>query len=164
MNHPDRCYQEQYERVRMLLQIIESEDISKSCPSISYYELSILCFQAIWNLKDWVLNDPNFEAKDIRALKAEIHDSELLRISADIANGTKHFRLDKPRTDCSISDVLGVHVDVKAGIFKQYIRILSASESSQYHGCEVRDFLRLVVDEWSKIIDKHYLSKYDPDD
>ena len=90
MNHPDRCYQEQYERVQMLLRIIESEDISKSCPAISYYELAILCFQAIWNLKDWVLNDPHFEAKDIKSLKSEIHNSELLSISADIANGTKH--------------------------------------------------------------------------
>lgn len=147
--------------MRMLYRILSSDDPSKLCWSISYYELSILCFQAIWSLKDWVLNDPSFGAMDHKKLKDEIHNSEVLQICADIANGTKHFRLDKPKTDCSISDVKGVHVDINAGVFKQLIYITSASKTAKYHGVEVRDFIKLAVDEWTKIIDEHYLSDMD---
>jgi len=131
------------------------------CWSISYYELSILCFQAIWSLKDWVLNDPSFGAIDPKKLKDEIHNSDVLKVCADIANGTKHFRLDKPKTDCAISDVKGVHIDINAGVFKQLVYITSVSKTDKYHGVEVSDFIKLAVDEWTKIIDKHYLSNMD---
>lgn len=160
MNHPERSYHEQWGRVERLVKLTQAKDHFAACPGLSYYDLVVLTCQAMWSLKDWVLNDANFDAADKRSLKSEIHDSHVLAICADIANGTKHFRLDAPKTDFSIRDRMGIHVEPAKGIFQEFVVIVSADRNHPLSGLEARDFLFRCLSTWQGIIDKHYLSKH----
>jgi len=160
MNHPERSYHEQWSRIERLVTLTQAKDHLNACPGLSYYDLVVLTCQAMWSLKDWVLNDPNFDAADKRGLKTEIHASQVLAICADIANGTKHFRLDDPKTDFSIRDRMGIHVEPAKGIFQEFVVIVSADRSHPLHGLEAREFILRCQSAWQAIIDKHYLPKH----
>lgn len=55
-------------------------------------------FQDAYHLKDWIKNDPAVTTSDVEHY---IKTREVLRLCADLCNGTKHFGLDpnkRPRT------------------------------------------------------------------
>lgn len=158
MNHPERSHYEQLQRIDRLISLILAKDHHKASPGLSYYDLIVICLQAMWNLKDWILNDAEFGASSITDLKQEIFNSKCLLACSDFANGTKHFRLDKPKTGFSISGNMGLHVNTSEEIFQQYIYILTEDRNDPYFGMEARDFVQECRSTWQKIIDKHYLS------
>ena len=57
-------------------------------------------FQNCFHLKDWIINDP-----DVTLPKSDVVDytykTDCLKLCSDIANGTKHLRLDKTRSGIS---------------------------------------------------------------
>ena len=159
MNHPERCFQEQWERIERLIKLTQALDHQAACPGLTYYDLVVLSCQAMWSFKDWVLNDPDFGAADISALKEDIHNSKPLLICADFANGTKHFRLNSPKTDFAISDRTGIHVDSGKGIFQEFIYLISVDQQDSLFGIESRDFLALCRTAWESIVNTHHLSE-----
>ena len=158
MNHPERSHHEQLERIDRLISLILAIDHHKASPGLNYYDLIIICIQSMWNLKDWILNDTEFGASSPAELKQEIFDSKCLLACSDLANGTKHFRLDRPKTNFSISGNMGLHVNASEVIFQQYIYILTEDHHDPYFGMEARAFVQECRATWQKIIDKHYLS------
>lgn len=161
MVHPERSHHEQWERGERLLQLVLARDQTAACPGLRHYDLVVLCMQSMWNLKDWVLNDPDFGAKSLLELKKEIFSTQILLVCSDLANGTKHFRLDNPKTGIGISGRMGFHLDSRKGICQELIYIIAPDRKGPFHGKEVRDFLQECRDAWQRIIDKHYLSSVD---
>ncbi|MBA5686701.1 hypothetical protein [Rugamonas apoptosis] len=101
---------------------------------------------------DWILNDPHFGAKSLSELKKEIFGARILLVCSDLANGTKHFRLDNPKTDITLSSRTGFHVDPALGIFQEHFYIIAPCTNDAFHRKEVRDFLLECRDTWRRII------------
>lgn len=154
----EKLYQDQVQRIDRLLRIIESDDPYRMASGLSFYDLVIFACQSMWHLKDWILNDPHFGARDPVALKAEIHSSRCLLVCSDIANGTKHLSLNHPKVGGKLSERKGIHIDTAKGICKEFIYVICPDPADEFHGIEVRSLLRQCRDRWGSIIDKHYLS------
>lgn len=154
----EKFHQEQLQRIDRLLRIIESDNPYGIASGLSFYDLVIFACQSIWHLKDWVLNDPHFGAKDLAALKVEIHSSRCLLVCSDIANGTKHLSLNHPKIGGTLSERKGIQVDTAKGILKEFIYVACPDPADEFHGIEVRSLLRECRDCWARILDKHYLS------
>src|SRR4029079_16322548 len=154
----EKFHQEQLERIDRLLRIIESDNPYEMVSGLSFYDLVIFACQSIWHLKDWVLNDPHFGAKDHAALKVEIHSFRCLLVCSDIANGTKHLSLNHPKIGSTLSERKGITVETAKGIFKEFIYVACPDSADEFHGIEVRSLLRQCRDCWTHILDKHYLS------
>lgn len=160
--HPEQSYREQWDRVERLIALAQAQDETEAFLRLDYYDVLIITFQALWNLKDWILNDPSFGAKDPTALRRDIFESEPLMVCSDLANGTKHFRLDAPKTTIGISDRFGgLHFEPSRGIYQHFVYLSSADPSNKYRGMEARDFLQVCKVTWESIINKHYLSYVD---
>jgi len=65
--------------------------------SDSYLDEAYAFFQNCHHLKDWLQNDPSSGVSKMDA-EALINGSEMLRICADLANGSKHLKLRDTRT------------------------------------------------------------------
>ncbi len=54
-------------------------------------------FQNCWHLRDWIKNDSAIREELRSKLTEEIRKHPSLKICSDIANGAKHFALDRPK-------------------------------------------------------------------
>lgn len=63
-----------------------------------YLDIAYAFFLNCYHLKDWIKNDPTAEISD-DDVENHITDNQCLSICADICNGLKHLRLDRPRSD-----------------------------------------------------------------
>jgi lysine/ornithine N-monooxygenase len=157
----EKYFQEQLARIDRLMAIVSAPDPYQLIGAISFYDIAIFTCQSMWHLKDWILNDEEFRAKDKSALKSEIHATRSLKICADLANGSKHLVLRKPQTDFSFTERSGIHVDPAKQIFQEYYYIASSDKQDSYHLMEIREFLAECRNAWQEIIDRHYLSEID---
>jgi hypothetical protein len=64
---------------------------------LAYDDFVWAFFQNCWHLRDWIHNDPSLP-KNLRANVMEEWKREpCLLVCSDLANGTKHLALDRPR-------------------------------------------------------------------
>ena len=154
----EKFWQEQLNRIDCLLRIINSEDPYKHISGLSFYDIVLFSCQNMWHLKDWIINDSNFHAKNKKLLEEDIHNSECLLISSDIANGSKHLKLKNIKKGGKISERRGTHVNFTKGIFKEFYYIDLNDHNSKYYGMEIRDFLNIYRQTWEEIINKHNYS------
>ncbi len=157
----EKSYKDQVERIDRLMKILEADDLFESVGGLVPIDVVIFTCQSMWHLKDWILNDPSFGAKDNKKFKEEIHASRCLLVCSDIANGSKHLSLDRPKTGGRISDRTGIQIDPSKGIFRELFYVVCEDPKDEFHGMEVRTFLRCCRDQWQMIINRHYLSKID---
>jgi hypothetical protein len=61
-----------------------------------YQDEAYAFFQNAYHLKDWLKNDPNSSAI-VSDIEQVISQSRNLSLCADLCNGSKHLRLDRPR-------------------------------------------------------------------
>jgi len=115
----------------------------------------------MWHLKDWILNDPQFGASDQAALSKDIHATRCLLVCADIANGSKHLSLSRPRVGGALSEATGLHLDTEQGICQEFYYVCCSDPADEFHGIEIRTLLRRCRDSWRQIINRHYLSQVD---
>lgn len=156
----ERYFQAQLGRVDRLLSIVTSQNPSALIGDLQYEDVLIFTFQCMWHLKDWILNDRQFGARDALALRSEIESEPCLRVCADIANASKHLTLSRTKTGSVLSAQTGVHLNAAEDIFQVYCYV-DGSPSDPYFGVEVRSLLRECRDAWKRIIDEHYLSEAD---
>lgn len=154
-------YQDQLERIDRLLAIVNAPDQNTEIGGLRFEDVLAFACQSMWHLKDWILNDPMFLPDDPSALVADIHSTRCLMICADIANGSKHAILSRPRTDFSLSESTGIHLDQRKGIFQVFYYIVSNDKDDPFHGMEVRPFLAQCRREWERLIDEHRLTGVD---
>ena len=140
--------------------------VEADCPhdlATGLLTIDILMFacQSIWHLKDWILNDPQFGAKDRNALKADIYSSHCLLACSDLANGSKHLSLDQPKIGGSISGFAGIHIDSSKGIYRERFKVVCLDPTDEFHGMEIGALLRQCRDRWDFVINRHWLSYTD---
>ena len=156
-----QSYKDQVERIDRLMEIVEANNQYKLVGGLQAIDMIIFACQSMWHLKDWILKDPHFGAKDIEKLKEEIHDSRYLLACSDLANVSKHLSLDRPKIGARLSERVGIHFEPSKCICRKIYYIVSPNPSDEFHGIEVRKFLRCCRDEWRSIINRHYLSNVD---
>ncbi|MFN7872003.1 MAG: hypothetical protein ACK5QQ_07380 [Cyanobacteriota bacterium] len=157
----EKFFQEQVERIDRLMKIVEANDPYTLMNGLLFYDIIVFTCQSMWHLKDWILNDPNFRAADYAALKKEIHTTRTLLVCSDIANGSKHLSLNYPKAGSTLFVRTGIHDDPVKGIFKEFYYIYSPDPADEFHGMEIRTFLRYCRNSWEDIINRHYLSQAD---
>jgi hypothetical protein len=54
-------------------------------------------FQDCWHLKDWIKNDDTLSRSTRKTIVSEAEKTESLNYCADLANGSKHLKLNRPR-------------------------------------------------------------------
>lgn len=127
--------------------------------NLAFEDVLMFTCQCIWHLKDWIVADESFHARDISRLLEEVHSAHCLMICADIANGSKHATLSRPKTSASLSESTGIHLNGRKGIYQVFYYVVSDDPSDPYHGIEMREFLQECRATWQRIIDTHYLSE-----
>ena len=157
----ERYFQEQVARIDRLMEIVRAPDQDSLTGRLQFEDVLIFACQCMWHLRDWILNDPEFRAKDKNGLRDDIHKERCLRICADLANGSKHLVLAHPKTSVSLSDRQGIHLETSKGIFQVKYYVRSSDGSDPYDGVEIREFLNECRTTWQRIIDKHHLSEAD---
>jgi hypothetical protein len=148
------------------MKIVHSDDEhSLLGGALTFYDIVIFACQSMWHLKDWILNDPEFQPKDTKQLEADIYAEKCLLVCGDLANGSKHLVLKRPKVGASLSERQGIHYDQSQGIFQIYYYIVCADDNDPYHGMEIRALLAAARQSWDTIIDTHHVSNVTlPDD
>ena len=114
----EHSYKDQLERVDRLMTIVEADNQYELIGGLETIDIILFACQSMWHLKDWVRNDPLFGARNVGELQKDIHASSCLRVCADIANGSKHLSLDRPKVGAQLWEHTGVHVEPAKGIFR----------------------------------------------
>ena len=156
-------YKDQLDRIDRLMTIVEADDLHAWVRGLDAFDIIVFACQSMWHLKDWILNDPHFGARDYEELRSDIHKSRSLLVCADLANRSKHLSLTDPKTGASLSDDSGIHVEPSKGICRHFFYVVCDDPSDEHHGMEIVVLLRRCRDEWQRIINRHYLSKIDDD-
>lgn len=141
------------------MDIINADDPYTLIGHLHFEDIIIFTCQCMWHLKDWILNDSEFGAKSLADMKAEIHNERCLLVCSDLANGTKHLKLNYPKTGSDFADGNGIHIDTKLKIFKRFYYIVTQDKNDPYNLKEIRELLNECRAVWNRIINKHYLSK-----
>jgi hypothetical protein len=102
MKKNGEVYQDQVERIDRLMKVVEANDPYKVISGLSFYDIIVFTCQSMWHLNDWILNDPHFGASDQAELSKDIHATRCLLVCADIANGSKHLSLSRPKSRRSV--------------------------------------------------------------
>jgi len=159
----DIGHKDQLQRIDRLLTILELDDPYDWVRGLDSIDIIVFACQSMWHLKDWILNDAQFRARDREELKRDIHASRCLLICADLANGSKHLSLNNPKTDARLWERSGFHFDASKGICRDIYYVVCDDRSDEYDGMEIRDLLRRCRNEWQSIINRHYHSRIDDD-
>lgn len=122
-------YIQQYERVKRFLKRLENQNRDQQ----DYIDDLWSFYQHCFHLKDWIKNDPQISPDISSKIEKEINTPQTLRIIADLANRSKHFRLDKKRENANMKGV-GVTIEVPVlGINLETKKTKSEPGKSVYH-------------------------------
>ena len=146
----EKSFIQQVERIDRLMRIVEADTPHDLASGLLTVDVIMYACQSMWHLKDWILNDPDFGAKDQEKLKAEIHASRCLLVCSDLANGSKHLSLLRPKKGGRLSEHTGIHIETSKGIFRELHYVSCRDSSDEFHGMEVTAFLWCCRDQWQK--------------
>lgn len=153
----EKYYQCQIDRVDRLMEIITSKDENQHLGDVLRFEdVIFMAYQGMWHIKDWILNDSQFSTYK-NTLNQRIHQSNVLRVCADLANGSKHLALHQPKIGTSgavFSEARGIHVE--KGIYRRFFYVDCSDVNNEYHGSEIRDLLVSARREWELILSEQY--------
>lgn len=93
-------WQEQLERTVRFLERIENQEQERNV----YEDMMWAFFQNCWHLKDWIKHDEKVDQSVRNSIENDIKKCDSLMVCADLANRSKHSRLDK---------VIRKHADAK---------------------------------------------------
>jgi len=89
----------QFERVKRYLRRIENQDRDSTEYDDDLWSFFLHCY----HLKDWIKNDTEVAVEIRQTVEDFVNKNEALRICADLANRSKHLRLDRVRDDAKIT-------------------------------------------------------------
>jgi hypothetical protein len=88
------CFYEKLERIHRKRPIEEQWETYRDTYMDNAFAFFIFCY----HIKDWIKNDPAIDKTVKSAVEDYINQNNCLMCCADIANGIKHFSLDKQRS------------------------------------------------------------------
>jgi hypothetical protein len=107
----DRSYKEQYERLKRSLEKCLSHSQWGDSPKLPYYGFEkdiqgieddfIHYFQDCLNLRDWITKDPSVPKNIKNKVKEYYKNEQCLKLARDLANASKHLKLDPSRVSVS---------------------------------------------------------------
>ncbi|MFB7301336.1 hypothetical protein [Streptomyces rubiginosohelvolus] len=110
-------------------------------------------FEAVYHLKDWLGNDPTVQVT--KANGDELIDKhQVLQLCADLANGSKHLKLDRTRTGDISTTVARNDVEVLVGTGSSRHRFYVASGGTEY---DARQIAEDAVTEWERFLSRRGL-------
>lgn len=144
-------YREQYERVERWYQRLKSiTDGRKHTQPSDYYQDEVLAFFInCYHLKDWIIND-NSAKVSAQEVKDFVNQSEYLRVCGDICNGSKHLRIDFPKSNKN-TRIKGRNFSLSLGevlpVFQAKYKIISGRK--EYDAFELAT---KCLEEWGRFI------------
>ncbi len=108
-------------------------------------------FEAVHHLKDWLGNDPVSGITKAEG-DALINRSLMLRLCADLANGSKHLSLTSSRTGDRSTDIARNDVAVFVGTGSSAHHFYVQSGGTEY---DVLDIAQAAVAEWTQFLAHH---------
>ena len=120
-------------------------------------------FQNAWHLKDWIKNDPELSQKDRDAVEGDVGGLEVLRICADLANRSKHLRLEHKRLDANISKrsthihAGAVHLSLSSGssVVPGYAELIFTIVADDGREFGVIETAEQAVAEWRELLNRY---------
>jgi hypothetical protein len=105
-------------------------------------------FEAVHHLKDWLRNDP---ASGITKADGEslIDGSPMLKLCADLANGSKHLVLTTTRTNDKSTGIARNDVTVLLGTGTSTHRFYVQSGGTEH---DALDIAEAAVNDWTKFL------------
>jgi len=147
-------YRDQMDRSRRLLAILNANDWTKVASGLDSEDIVVFAAQCIWHVKDWILNDPTIDDLDVRSFNDAVHQDLYLMACADIANGSKHLRLENSKVGARLSEAGGIHLSSAEGVFKRFHYVVAEDKSLPFHGMEVRHLFDSCMENWERLIDR----------
>jgi hypothetical protein len=94
-------YQEQLARVHRFLTRVENSSVNPKLElppekQTEYEDMLYAFFQNCWHLKDWIKNDAAAPSALRGPIENHYRQYLSLQLSADVANGTKHLKFNRP--------------------------------------------------------------------
>jgi len=105
-------------------------------------------FEAVHHLKDWLAND-QLSGMGKTAGDSLINGSRMLRLCADLANGSKHLELTSSRTGDKSTEIARNDVNVYAGTGTAAHRFYVQSAGAEY---DVLEIAEAAVSEWTEFL------------
>lgn len=136
----------QYERMTRSYARISKPYLS----SVEYDDDLRHFFQDCWHLKDWIKHDGAITRIDI---EAEVEKCKPLRIAADLANGSKHYAVDRNRReDANVTSIsVNVHLDGSP------VDVIHTVTSKDGMSVEIKIAAKDALDAWDSILRKYDL-------
>lgn len=142
-------WKEQWHRVQRHLDRFEAVATLTNVGTEDALDLAYGFFQNCYHLKDWLKNDESVPTRTGRAVEGFIGQDDALSICADLANATKHLRIDptrhRPRRD-EHTRVARADVTVYVGRGLAH-RFTVASLDEEY---DALDLAKRCVAAWAK--------------
>jgi hypothetical protein len=85
-------YRAQLDRARRFLERVQSTEPRRD---VDYQDDVWAFFQNCWHIKDWLEHDRRVPEVVRDSVKKAAYKSRVLRVCADVANGTKHLKLTR---------------------------------------------------------------------
>jgi hypothetical protein len=105
-------------------------------------------FESVHHLKDWLVNDPLSGISEA-TVESLIRQNPVLRICADLANGSKHLVLTRSRTGDVSTAITRNDVMIYVGTGTAAHRFYVQSAKKEY---DVRDIAEEAVAIWTKFL------------
>jgi hypothetical protein len=156
-------YKNQLERLKRYREKLNDYSVNQ----LEYKDILWSFFQNAYHLKDWIKNDGKISLKyDVENF---INENKYIKITADLANRSKHLKLSSIRgnnSDCNKEGVnvfvRTIHLDKKYNIIDnldskstcQYFYIIKNANDESFNHIYLADN---ILKEWTEFIDKHIL-------
>ena len=142
---------QQWDRVCRLLKRVDGPEKGSS----NDYDDDLICFfMQCWHLKDWIKNDDNLSSTVRDKIKVEIDKDEEckrrypnLAICADVANRSKHLKLERIRVDPFLTN-RDITISLGAGS-ATCEHTITCADGSKHNAKEVA---RRAVQEWGSFL------------
>jgi hypothetical protein len=126
-----RGWQFQWRRVDRRLDDVRAVDTGREGDTEDALDTTLSFFEAIQHLKDWLRNDPSsgITKVDVHSL---IDRSPMLKLCADLANGSKHLVLTSTQTGDLSIDITRNDVNILMGTGTVAHRFYVQSDGTEY--------------------------------
>ena len=141
-------WQSQWQRVHRRLEGVRSAYAGAPGGTDVAIDAVLSFFEAVHHLKDWLGNDP---VSGITRVEGDslINSSPMLRLCADLANGSKHLSLTGPRTGDKSTEIARNDVAVSVGTGTAAHRFYVQSGNKEYDALSIAE---AAVAEWTKFL------------
>lgn len=115
-------------------------------------------FQDAFHLKDWIKNDTTVPMPDKAKLEAEAHKLVSLRMCADLCNGSKHLRVDHPKTTKYAAEATTQSATLHGSGGFSHSWSVEVPRDGKYSPIDARELADEVIAAWDDWLAKHRLN------